>query len=68
MKNYDKSIKSSCIVFLDSNNLYGWAITQNLPVNGLKWVKNLSEFNEDFIKNYDENGGKGYFLKVDVEY
>ena len=68
MKNYDKSIKSSCIVFLDSNNLYGWAITQNLPVNGLKWVKNLSEFNEDFIKNYDENGDKGYFLKVDVEY
>ena len=68
MKNYDKSIKSSCIVFLDANNLYGWAITQNLPVNGLKWVKNLSEFNEDFIKNYDENGDKGYFLKVDVEY
>ena len=68
MKNYDKSIKSSCIVFLDSNNLYGWAITQNLPVNGLKWVKNLSEFNEDFIKKYDENSDKGYFLKVDVEY
>ena len=68
MKNYDKNIKSSYIVFLDANNLYGWAISQNLHVNGFKWVKNLSEFNEDLIKNYDENSDKGYFLKVDVEY
>ena len=29
---------------------------------------NLSKFNEDFIKEYDENSNKGYFLKVDVEY
>ena len=26
-------------------------MSQKLPVNGVKWVKNLSEFNEDFIKN-----------------
>ena len=68
MKNYDKSIESSYIVFLDANNLYGWAMSQKLPVNGFKWVKNLSEFNKDFIKNYDENSDKGYFLKVDVEH
>ena len=36
--------------------------------NYLKWVKNLLEFNEKFIKNYDENGDKGYVLEVDVEY
>ena len=28
----------------------------------------FSKFNEDFIKEYDENSNKGYFLKVDVEY
>ena len=39
-----------------------------LPVNGFEWVKNLSKFNEDFIKNYDENSDKEYFLEVDVEY
>ena len=39
-----------------------------LPVNGFKWVKNLSKFNEIFIRNYDENSDKGYFLKVDVDY
>ena len=53
MKNYDKSIESSYIAFLDANNLYGWAISQKLPVNGFKWMKYLSEFNEDFRKNYD---------------
>ena len=68
MKNYDKSIESSYIVFLDANNLYGWAMSQKLPVNGFKWVKNLSEFNKDFIKNYDENSDNGYFLEVDVAY
>ena len=28
----------------------------------------MLKFNEDFIKNYDEDCGKGYFLKVDVEF
>ena len=30
--------------------------------------KRLSEFNEDFIKNYNRNNGKGYVLGVNVEY
>ena len=68
MKNYDKSIESSYIAFLDASNLYAWAMSQKLPVNGFKWVKKLSEFNEDFIKNYDENSDKGYFIEIDVEY
>ena len=43
-------------------------MSQKLSVNGFKWVKSLSKFNEDFIENYDENSDKGYFLEVDVEY
>ena len=31
-------------------NLYGWAMSQKLPVNGFEWVEKLSKFNEDFIK------------------
>ena len=30
--------------------------------------KNIAKFNEDFIKNYDEESDKGYILEVDVEY
>ena len=55
MKNYDKNTKSSYIMYLDANNLYGWEMSQKLPVDGFKWVKNLSKFNECFIKDYDEN-------------
>ena len=64
MKNYNKNIEPSYIENLDVNNLYGWAMSQKLPVNGFKLIeqKKLSKFNEDFIKNYDENGNIGYFF------
>ena len=68
MKNYDKNEESSYIQYLDANNLYGWAMSQNLPVNGFKWVNDISEINEEFIKNYDENSDKRYILEVDVKY
>ena len=62
-ENYDKDIISSYLMYLDANNLHGWTMSQKVPVNGFKWVKNLSRFNEIFIRNYDENSNKGYFLK-----
>ena len=68
MKNYDKNTESSYLMYLDANNLYGSAMSQKLPVNGFKWIKNISNFDEEFIKNYDENSNKGYSFEVDVEY
>ena len=70
MKKYDKNIESSYIEYLDANNLYGWVMSQNLPVNGFKWMKQrkLSKFSDYFIKNYDENSNEGYFLQVDIDY
>ena len=68
MKYYNKCIKSSYIEYLDANNLYGWAMSQKLPVDSFKWVEKLSKFNEKFIKNYNENSDKGCFLEIDVEY
>ena len=70
MQNYNNNEESSYIQYLDANNLYGWAISKTLPVNGFKWLdtNNINEINEDFIKNYDENNDKGYILEVDVKY
>ena len=70
MKNYDKKNESSYIKYLDANNLYGWVMSQNLPINGFKWVKQkkLLKFNEDFIKKYDEDSNTGYFFEVDIDY
>ena len=53
MKNYDKSIESSYLMYLDANNLYGRAISKKLPLNGFKWENDLSTFNENFIKDYN---------------
>ena len=39
MKNYNKNIESSYIEYLGANNLYGWEMSQKLPVNDFKWVK-----------------------------
>ena len=68
MKNYDKNKESSYIQYLDANNLYGSAMSQKLPVNGFKWIKNVTEIDEKFIKNYDEDSDKGYIFEVDVTY
>ena len=39
LKNYDKNKGSLYIQYLDANNLYGWAMSQKLPVDGFKWKK-----------------------------
>ena len=41
---------------------------QKLPVNNFEWIEDTSQFNEDFVKNYNEENDEGYFLKVDVQY
>ena len=68
MNNYDKRIDSSYLMYLDANNLYGWAMSQKLSVNNFKWLDDLSKLNDSFIKNYNENNDEGYILEVDVEY
>ena len=50
MKDDNKNDISSYLTYLDANSLYGWAMSQKLPVNGFKWVKKLSRFNEIFKK------------------
>ena len=71
MQNYNNNEELSYIQYLDANNLYGWAISKKLPVNGFKWLdtsETSNEINEDFIKSYNENDTKGYILEVDVKY
>ena len=41
---------------------------EKVPVNDFKWVEDISESNEDFIKIYHDNSDEGYFLGVEVQY
>ena len=65
MKDYAHQ-ESSYFQYCGVNNLYGWAMSQKIPVNNFEWIEDTSQFNEDFIKSYDEESDKGYFLEVDA--
>ena len=41
---------------------------QKLPVNNFEWIKDTSQFKEDFIKNYNGESDEGYFLEVNGQY
>ena len=43
-------------------------MSQKLPVNKFEWIEDTSQFNEDFIKNYNEESDEGYFIEVAIQY
>ena len=45
MNNYDKRKITSYLMYLEANNLYGWAISQKRPVNSIKWAEDLNSMN-----------------------
>ena len=68
MKNYDNTQKSVYLMYLDANNLYGWAMSKKLPIDSFKWEQDLSMFTLDIVKNYNENSDIGYLFYADIEY
>ena len=67
MKDYNKDKPSKYIMYLDANNLYGWAMSQYLPTGGFKWLKQkeIDKFN---VFKINKDSEKGYILEVDLEY
>ena len=53
MKDYDKNKELPYIQYWDINNLYVWTMLRKLPVINFEWVIDTSQFNEDFLKNYN---------------
>ena len=70
MKGYNPELESSYLMYLDANNLYGWAMSQSLPTGDFKWIPSEDfEDPEDFIlENYTNDTRKGVILEVDLEY
>ena len=48
--------------------MYGWTLSQKLPVNDFKLVAEGSEFNEDFVESWNDKSDEEYFLEVDFQY
>ena len=64
MKSYDEKAPSKYIMYLDANNLYGWAMSQYLPTGGFRW---MTDKQIDLAK-YKEDSKKGLILEVDLSY
>jgi hypothetical protein len=60
LPDYDEAKGNSHITYLDANNLYGWAMIQDLPINDFKWSE------ERDIHTLIKQGS--CFVKVDLEY
>ena len=67
MKEYYKNKPSKYIMYLDANNLYGWAMSQYLPTGGFKWMTQKQIDNIDLAK-YKEDSKNGLILEVDLKY
>ena len=73
MKDYNPDKESTFIQYLDANNLYGWAMSQQLPTHGFTWMKDITkEKVMDILEKANHNmfnkGKKGYIFEVDLEY
>ncbi|XP_068707786.1 uncharacterized protein [Montipora foliosa] len=67
MKTYDEKAPSKYIMYLDANNLYGWAMSQYLPTGGFKWLAK-NQIDKIDLAKYKEDSNKGLILEVDLEY
>ena len=67
MKEYNEMAPSKYIMYLDANNLYGWAMSQYLPTGGFRWMteKQINQINLD---KYHNDSNKGLILEVDLKY
>ena len=67
VEGYDPEKPNSHILYLDANNLYGWAMSQPLPTGGFRWVEDCDGL-VGTIQDQPADGPEGFILEVDLEY
>ena len=67
MEEYDENAPSMYIMYLDTNNLYGWTMGQYLPTGNFRWMTD-KETNKIDLGKYQADGKKGLLPEVDLEY
>ena len=65
---YDLNKESSYLQYLDANNLYGWAMSQPLPMGEFRWMDDVDQLDSKKINEMAREIGKGSLLEVDLDY
>ena len=64
---YDAGKPSSHILYLDVNNLYGWAMSEPLPTGAFRWEEDCEQLTKT-IANHPADDPEGFILEVDLGY
>ena len=67
LQHYDDERPKNYLMYLDTNNLYGWAMSQSLPTRGFQWTSD-EDIRALDITSIPENGDDGCILSVDLQY
>ena len=65
---YKPNRPTKYLQYLDTNNLYGWAMSQPLPTGGFRWVNISSYGGQAWVDELANHSDHGYLLEVDVVY
>ena len=65
INDYDPKKPATFISYLDMNNLYDWTMSEYLPYEEFKWLKNVDRFD---VMSINEKSPIGHSLEVDLEY
>ncbi|GFR66066.1 protein NYNRIN [Elysia marginata] len=66
-RGYNPQKPNTSILYLDANNLYGWAMSQHLPTGGFRWVDDCNQL-ASAIADHPPDAAKGYIVEVDLDY
>ena len=64
---YDPKSKSTYLLYLDANNLYGWAMVQDLPYKDIK-LEAEGAISLETIRNTADDAETGYTVEVDLSF
>ena len=64
---FDPSKPTTYIIYLDANNLYGWAMSQPLPIGGYTWLTPAAFSTIDWL-NQKVDQDYGYVIECDLDY
>ena len=64
---YDSSLPNEDLIYLDANNLYGWAMSQSLPTHGFRFLQQ-DEISALKLQEVSDDAEDGYIFEVDLHY
>ncbi|GFR65766.1 protein NYNRIN [Elysia marginata] len=67
IEGYNPQKPNTSILYLDANNLYGWAMSQHLPTGGFQWVEDCNQIASEIV-DHPPDAAEGYILEVDLDY